>query len=97
MGPFTFSLQELFPDPKTLNEFGVTVRVFALQVIQQSPALADQLQQAAARVMVLCVDFEVFRQIVDSLAQERDLDFWGPGVAIVCLVASDDAALAVLA
>src|SRR5262245_48260842 len=48
-------------------------------------------------MMILRVRLEVLREVVDALAQKRDLNFRGPGVAVVCLVRPDDAALAVLA
>ena len=62
------------------DQLGVTVGVLALQVVEQAAALADELQQPAARVMILRVRLEMFRQVVDALAEERDLDFRGAGV-----------------
>ena len=34
-------------------------------------------------MMILLVDFEVIGQIVDSLGQNRDLNFGGAGVSLV--------------
>ena len=64
--------------------------------VNQGSSLADQLQETTARVMVLRVGLEVLREVVDALAEKRDLNFRGPGVAVVGLVIADDAALAVL-
>ena len=51
------------------------VGVLPLQVIEQAPALTDQLEKAAARVMILRVGLEMFGQVIDSLAEERYLNF----------------------
>jgi hypothetical protein len=47
----------------------VTLNICSLQIIQQTSALRDHLEQAAPRVVVLFVDFEVFGKLVDSLAE----------------------------
>src|SRR5690349_21282922 len=75
----------LLADAESADQFRVAFRVFALEVIEEASALADQLQKAAARVMILRVRLEVLCEVVDALAEERHLNFWGPGVAIVCL------------
>jgi hypothetical protein len=46
-------------------------------------------------MMILRVDLEVFRQVINALAQERDLYFGRPGVSVVCLEVADDSCLAV--
>src|SRR5436305_10682923 len=46
-------------------------------------------------MMILRVDLEMFRQVIDALAQECDLYFGRPGVTVVCLVVADDSRLAV--
>src|SRR5258708_24662227 len=86
----------LFADAEAFDQFGVAIRVLALQVIQQAAALSDQLQQAAARVVVLCVRLEMFGEIADPLAEERDLHFRGARVAFVGLETGDDFRLTVL-
>ena len=70
----------LLADAQAADQFRVALRVLALQVIEQAPALTDQLQQAAARVMILRVGLEVFGEVVDALAEERHLNFGGAGV-----------------
>jgi hypothetical protein len=45
---------------ETSHYLVVAFNVCALQIIQQTPALRDHLEQAAPRVVVLFVDFEVF-------------------------------------
>src|SRR3954467_12087029 len=87
----------LLTDAEALDQVRVAVRVLALQVVEKSAALADQLQQAAARVMVLRVRLEMVGQIADALAEERNLHFRGSGVALMGSVAADDFGLAVLA
>src|SRR3989442_14315043 len=47
-------------------------------------------------MMILRVNFEMFREVVDALAEERHLYFRRSGVALVGLVLADDSGLAVL-
>jgi hypothetical protein len=51
-----------------------------LQVIEQPAALADHLQQAEARVVVVLMGAEMPRQLVDERRQQRDLDFGSPRI-----------------
>ena len=45
-----------------------------LQVIQQAAALADQLQEATPRGVILLVRLEVLGQFANPLTQNRDLN-----------------------
>src|SRR2546423_5741449 len=91
------SPKPLLPDSEALDQIRVAFRVLALQVIQEAAALADELEQPAARVMVLRVRLEMVGQVIDSLTEERDLNFGGTRVAVVRSIAADDFGLAVLA
>src|SRR5262245_34298200 len=64
----------LLPQTESLDHALVAREVASPQVIQHAPALPDQLQQAASRMMVLQVHLEVLRQIRDPIGQERNLD-----------------------
>jgi len=72
--------KRLLPDSEALNQIGVAIGILAFQIVEQAPALSDQLQKAAARVMVFRVGLEMFGEVIDALAQERDLHLWGTGV-----------------
>ena len=75
--------------PSSANQLRVAVGVLALQVVEQAAALADELQQAAPGMVILDVGLEVFREVVDALAEERDLNFRGAGVGVVRAVGAD--------
>src|SRR6266496_2323344 len=47
-------------------------------------------------MVILRVNFEMFREVVDALAQKRDLHFRRSGIAVVRFVLADDPGLAVL-
>ena len=66
--------------PSSLDERAVALEVVALQVVEQPAALADEHQQAAARVVVLAVLAQVLGELVDARGQQRDLDLGGAGV-----------------
>src|SRR5690606_30306441 len=60
---------------KTLDEVLVALLIGLLQVVEQLAALVDHHQQPTTRVVIFLVRGEVPRQAVDTLRQQRDLDF----------------------
>src|SRR4029079_7268315 len=64
--------------------------------IEEAPSLTDEFQQPPAGAVILRVRLEMFREVVDALAQDGDLSFRRSGVLSVGLVAADDVGLAVL-
>jgi hypothetical protein len=65
----------LFPNPEALDQIGIPIRILSLQIVEQAPALTHELQQATAGMVILGVRLKVLREVVDPLAQERDLNF----------------------
>ena len=59
----------LFSDSKLGNHFAIAVRIVQSQIIEQAPALTDDLQQAAAGSMVLLMHFEMLGEIRDALTK----------------------------
>jgi len=53
----------LFSDSKLGNHFAIPVGIVHSQIIEQAPALTDNLQQAAAGSMILFVRLEMLGQI----------------------------------
>ena len=76
-------LSSLLANAELPDELRVPVGVLALQVVEQPAPLADQLQQAAPRMVILDVGLEVFGQVADAFAEKGDLDFRGAGVGVV--------------
>src|SRR5829696_4102854 len=60
------------------------------EIREKSSALTHELEEAAARVVVLREAAEVLGEIADPLRQERDLDLRRPGVAVLDGVLGDD-------
>jgi len=81
------------PEPELGDDGSVALDVGALQVIQQPAPLADQLEQPTPRVVVVSVRFEMVGEVIDPLAEDRDLDFGRSGVLVVQTVGLDDARL----
>src|SRR4029450_2048136 len=94
--PFARPKGRSLPDAETLDERRIAIRVLALQIVEQPPPLANQLQQAATGMVILRVNLEVFCQVVDTLAEECHLHFRRSRIAVVCLVVPDNSGLAVL-
>src|SRR5271167_2649316 len=85
----------LLPDVQALDQIGVALSVLRLEVVEQPPPAADQHQQTAARMMILRVGLEVLGEVVDALAENRNLYFGRTGVRVVRLVGANQFRLAV--
>src|SRR4029453_10831930 len=86
----------LLADSELPNEIGVALRIFLLEIVEQSATLADELQQAAPRVMVFRVALEVLGQVADALAQNRDLHLRRPGCRVVGAIRPNHFRLSIL-
>jgi len=58
----------------------VTADVLALQIFEQAAALTNHHQQPATGAVILLVGLQMFRQMVDPLREQRDLDVGRTGV-----------------
>src|SRR6266487_6910640 len=94
--PDTRRSARLLADVQSLDEIRVALGVFHLEVVEQPAALADEHQQSAARVVILCVGLEVLREVVDALAEDGHLHFRGASVSIVGLVTANELCLPIL-
>ena len=54
----------------------ITLDICALEIVQKTSALRDHLEQAAPRMVIFLVRFEVLGQLVDALAEQRNLHLW---------------------
>src|SRR5262249_30911272 len=79
---------------QALDQRVVALAVPGLEIIEQPAALADQLQQAAARMVILRVTLEMLGEVGDALAQDGDLDFRRAGVGVALGVRLDQLRLA---
>ncbi len=65
----------LLAQAESFHNLAVPIRVAAVQIVQQPPALVDHHDQSATGGVVLCVGLEVAGQIADALAQQSNLHF----------------------
>ena len=65
----TLPSNDLFTKTQSSNYLVVALDVCSLQIIEQTPALRDHLEQAAPRMIVFLVNLEMFSELVDSLAE----------------------------
>src|SRR5574341_2369388 len=72
----------LLADTQPVDQLGVPFRVLALEVIQQASPLSDEFQEPAARMVILCVNLEMFREVTDPLAEDRNLNLRGSCVSL---------------
>jgi len=73
-----------------LNQIAVTLDIVIPQVIQQPPPLPDEHEETPARVVVLFVHLEVFREVVDPPGEYRHLDIRRAGIGLMSPELRDD-------
>jgi hypothetical protein len=71
----------LLADAELADDAFIPLGIVFLQIIQQAAALADQHEKSAARAVVFLVRLEVLRQLADTLAEQRNLNFGTAGIA----------------
>src|SRR5687768_5818641 len=86
-------LDRLAAQAQAADDLGVARVVLLLQVIEQTTALPDHDQQAATGMEILLVALQMFRQILDPLGEDRDLDLGRSGVVVALGVFLDDFSL----
>src|SRR6185295_5751474 len=64
------------------DDGAVACVVLLQQVREKATALADELEEAASRMVVLREAAEMLREGLDALRQERDLDLRRAGIAV---------------
>lgn len=78
------------PQTQSLDKILVSVKVLALEVVQELPPLADHHEKTATGMKILLVGFQVLRQATDSVGQDRNLNFRRSRIRAVDLVFLDD-------
>lgn len=84
----------LTTDAELFDQSLVPFEVPRVQVIKQAATLANQAQQSAARMMVLCVRLQMPGQLFDSRREDGDLDFGRTAVVLGARVGADNFPLA---
>ena len=79
----------LFSELETIDDLAVLLGVFPLQVVQEPAPFGNQLQKAAARMVIAEMGLEVIAQIVDALGQKGYLDLTGSRVLVARAVLAD--------
>ena len=63
------------PEPELGDDTSVTFDVISLEVVEETAPLAYQLEEPPPRAVVVAVQLEMFGEVVDAFAEDRDLDF----------------------
>ena len=76
--------------PQLGDESSVSLYVLPTEVVEETTPLTDHHEEPAPTVMVVLVLTEMLGQMIDSLAEQGDLHFWGACIALVGAVLGDD-------
>src|SRR5258706_1553506 len=80
----------LAAQPERGDQSAVALRIGPVEILEHAAALADHLEQAAARVVVMLVGGEVLSKILDAARQNGDLHLRRAGIPFVGLILGDD-------
>jgi hypothetical protein len=75
--------ERLLAYSQPLNQTLVSVEVGVFKIIQKSSSLADKLQEAASGMVILDVSLEMLGEVLDPLAEQRNLHLWRAGVRLM--------------
>src|SRR5262245_48251821 len=89
-GCFLLCALTLLTKSEPLDQGLVALDVDPLQIIELPAALAHQLEEATAGVVILLMSLEVLRELLDALGKERDLHLGRAGVLVVSAEFFDD-------
>jgi hypothetical protein len=89
MEPFAL----LFADAELGNNGFIPFRVVLLQIVKQATTPAHHHEKSAARAVVFLVRLEVFRQLTNALAEQRDLNFGAASIGSVRAIRVNDGLL----
>jgi hypothetical protein len=62
--------------PQLGDEAPVSLHILPTEVVEETTPLTDHHEEPAPTVMVVLVLAKMLGQMVDSLAEQGDLDFW---------------------
>jgi hypothetical protein len=80
---------ELVPEAQFLDDLPVSADIRTPQVVQETFATSDHLEESTTAVVILLVEVEVISQIVDLLGEQGDLNAGRASVGLVCPVFLD--------
>ena len=80
----------LVTESKIPDEFPIPLQICLPEILQETTAFPDHLQETSTAVVVLLVPVEVATEVVDAGCQEGDLDWGAPTILFVELVLRDD-------
>jgi hypothetical protein len=72
------------------------VHFIFFQIVEKSPPLTDHFEKTPSGVMVPLVDFKMFCEISNPLAEQSDLNLWGTRVLLMVFKLLDDLFLLLL-
>jgi len=81
---------ELTPETELLEQSAVAIHVLVPEIVKQAAALAHDLEQTTAGMVILTVGLEVLLEASDPLREEGNLNLGRTSVAIAALVLGDD-------
>jgi hypothetical protein len=73
----------LSPETEFLDERAISLNILRGEIVEESAASGNQLQQTAARVVILRVHLKVSLELLNSLRNKRNLDFGRTRVRLV--------------
>jgi hypothetical protein len=73
----------LLTDTELVDDRAVPLHIGLLEVIKKPAAASDELQKAAAGVVILRVRLEVLGEVGNAVREECNLHFWRPGIGVM--------------
>ncbi len=61
----------------------ISLVIVFLEIIEKPPSLTHEFQEATAGVVILRMDFEMLREVLNTVAEESNLYLWRAGICLM--------------
>ena len=82
-GEGDFQLGPLLPDAQPFDQTSISLVIGLLEIIEEPPPLPYQHEKPPAGVVILDMDLEMLREVIDALTEQGDLNLRGARIGLM--------------
>jgi hypothetical protein len=74
---------QLMAQAELRDQGAIALWTFLAEICKQPSALTNHHQQATARMEIMLMNFQMFRELIDASCQDTHLNFWRPCISFM--------------
>ncbi len=79
--------------PQAGNQRAIALRVFPVEIGEETPTLTNQAQQAPARMSIVLMHFEMLGKVTNPAREDGNLHLWRAGITFMNLILGNNLSL----